>query len=452
MQRNDIVRLAVEGLGADAEGVGKHNGRVVFVPDALPGEEIDALIVKPMKDYAFGKRLKLHNRSADRAEPPCPVYGSCGGCACQHMTYEASLRFKQGQVESCLNRIGGIALPVPLPLGQQPPWRYRNKTTMPVAEQNGEAVAGFYARRSHRVVPTRDCLLSDMASNRVVQTVLTWMHDRAIPAYDETTQSGLVRHVMARCNHREEVMAVLIAASANVPSLDHLVLALRQQVRGLVSVCLCVQDRPDNVILGDTYRTLWGEALLEQRIGGFSFLLSPLSFFQVNTQQAEVLYRQAIELAAPGENDLVADLYSGAGTITLQLARLARHVYGIELSPDATRDARENASKNCVNNVTFLCERAETALPRLVSEGFRPDIVVLDPPRKGAEREVLSAIAAASPRRVVYVSCNPATQARDAKTLASLGYRAAACQPVDLFCQTADVENILLFERGDAMP
>ncbi len=452
MQRNDVVRLRVDGLGSDAQGVGRHQGKVVFVPGALPGEEIDALIVKPMKDYAFGKLLKLHVASPDRVAPPCPVYGPCGGCACQHMTYAASLRFKQNQVANCLSRIGGIELPVPLPLGQEPPWRYRNKTTMPVAQQQGQTVAGFYARRSHRVVPVQDCLLSDESSNRVVQTTLAWMQAHGIAAYDEGTHTGMVRHVMARSNHQGQIMAVLITAQSDVPALDELTALLREKLPGLVSVCWSVQDRPGNVILGDTYETLWGQPLLRQTIGGLTFLLSPLSFFQVNTEQAEMLYRHAIALAAPGKDDLVADLYSGAGTITLPLAQRARHVVGFELSPDATRDARDNARRNGIDNVTFLCERAETALPRLVGEGFRPDIVVLDPPRKGAQREVLSAIAEASPSRIVYVSCNPATQARDARILTEFGYQATACQPVDLFCQTADIENILLLARGDAVP
>ncbi len=451
MRRNDVVRLTVDGLGSDAQGVGRHNGQVVFAPGVLPGEDIDALIVKPMKDYAFGRLLTIHAPSPDRVQPPCPVYGPCGGCACQHMTYEASLRFKQAQVENCLARIGGINVPVAFPLGQTNPWRYRNKTTMPVTELQGQPAAGFYARRSHRVVPVSDCLLSDKGSNQVVQTALAWMRTYNIQAYDETTHKGLVRHIMARSNHRQEIMAVLVTANNAVPALDNLVIMLRENVPGLVSVCISVQDKPGNVILGDSYEVLWGEPLLEQSIGGLTFLLSPLSFFQVNTQQAEVLYQHAIAMAAPSRQDLVADLYSGAGTITLLLAQRARHVYGIELSPDATRDAKENAARNGIRNVTFLCDRAEAALPKLVADGFRPDIVVLDPPRKGAEQDVLQAIAQAAPRRIVYISCNPATQARDAKILDAMGYAPTACQPVDLFCQTADVENILLFER-EAVP
>ncbi len=447
MRRNDVVRLTMDNLGAEAQGVGRHNGQVVFVPGALPGEDIDALIVKPMKGYAFGKLLHIRQESAQRVVPPCPVYGRCGGCACQHMTYEAALRFKQQKVNDCLQRIGGISVPVPQPLGMDTPWRYRNKTTMPVTMQDGQPAAGFFARRSHRVVPVADCLLSDVDSNQAVRTVLAWMQQHNIPAYDESTHTGLVRHVMVRRNHREEHMVVLITAQEHVPALPQLVEALRQRLPRLASVCHNVQDKPDNVILGPAYRTLWGAARLEQDICGISCTLSPLSFFQVNTAQAEALYRQALALAAPQPDDLVADLYSGAGIITLLLARHARQAIGIESSPDATQDAMENAARNGITNVRFLNDLAENALPRLVAEGFRPGIVVLDPPRKGAQEIVLSAIAEAAPRRIVYISCNPATQARDAKTLTELSYQVTACTPVDLFCQTADVENILLLER-----
>jgi 23S rRNA (uracil1939-C5)-methyltransferase len=448
MRRNDIVRITIDSLGSDAQGVGRYNGHVVFVPGALPGEDIDALIVKPMKGYAFGKLLKNHTTSPERVTPPCSAHGRCGGCSCQHMTYEASLRFKQDQVQNCLSRIGGITLPVPLPVAMETPWRYRNKTTMPVTMRDGQPVAGFFARRSHRVVPVEDCLLSDEGSNQAVRTVLAWMQQYNVPAYDEDTHTGLVRHIMVRNNHINERMVVLITAQQEVPKQAQLVDALRAQVPGLVSVCHSVQDNPDNVILGDTYRTLWGLPRLAQNICGISCTLSPLSFFQVNTPQAENLYRLALEMAAPTQQDLVADLYSGAGTITLLLAQHARHAVGIEASPDATRDALDNAMRNGIANVRFINDLAERALPQLVKEGFQPDIVVLDPPRKGADASVLHAIAQAAPRRIVYISCNPATQARDAKILTELSYQATACQPVDLFCQTADVENILLLEHG----
>lgn len=448
MRRNERLRLTVDALGANAEGVCRSQGQVVFVPGALPGEEIDALIVKPLKRYAYGKLLGIRRASPDRVLPPCPAYGPCGGCACQHMAYSASLRFKQGQVADCLKRIGGIDVPVPLPLGLEPPYRYRNKTAMPVCLQpDGQPAAGFYARRSHRVVPVTDCLLSDEGSNRVVQAALRWMRACRIAPYDERTQQGVVRHILARSNHLGELMAVLVTAGGAVPHADALVHTLTQQVPRLVSVCHSIQDRPDNVILGDAYTVLWGAARLAQVICGIQCTLSPLSFFQVNLRQAEALYRHAVALAAPAAGSLVADLYSGTGILTLLLAQRSRHAYGIELSADATRDAAHNASLNGIRNVTHVCERAETALPRLVAEGFRPDIVVLDPPRKGADAAVLAAIMDAAPGRVVYISCNPATQARDAGILTAGGYAATRCQPVDMFCQTADVENILLMER-----
>lgn len=447
MQKNDVIRVDVDGFGADAEGVCRHGGRVVFVPGALPGETIDALIVKVMKGYAYGRLLAVHEESRDRTAPPCPYYPRCGGCSCQHMTYEASLAFKRRQTADCLERIGGIRIDVPAVAGMDHPWRYRNKTVMPLASVNGSAAAGFYMKRSHRLVPVDDCLISKEASSAAVQAVLRWMDAEQVTPYDETSHTGTVRHVMTRVNHRDEVMVLLTVNTAGVPVPGSLISSLREAVPGLVSVCAAVNRQRNNVILPNRYDTLWGAPRLEDTLCGLRYLLSPLSFFQINREMAQVLYSHILDLAAPGPNDRVFDLYSGAGTISLLLAQRAAYVYGVESSPQATEDARHNAQLNGLDNVSFIADTAENALPRLIREGVKPDIIVLDPPRKGAGVTVIDAIAAALPERVVYVSCNPATQARDAARLVSHGYRVTACQGTDMFCQTADIENVLLFER-----
>ena len=293
-------------------------------------------------------------------------------------------------------------------------------------------------------------LIAREEGNQVVAAVRRWMCEWQIAPYDEATHKGIVRHVMMRASRAGEVMAVLVINARTLPREQELIACLREGVPGLVSVCMSVNMRPDNVILGDSYRVLWGQERLRDTLCGNTFLLSPLSFFQVNPEQTERLYRTALDFAQLRGDETVADVYCGAGTITLMLARHVARVTGIEIVPDAIRDAKENARLNGVENAQFYCGAAESILPELVQQGLRPDVIVLDPPRKGADEAVLRAIAVAQPARVVYISCNPATQARDARILCAMGYAAQRCQPVDMFCQTAGVENVMLFERQQA--
>lgn len=447
MQKNEVLTLTVESFSSEAEGVCRHQGQVVFVPGALPGEQIKALIVKTQKTHAFGKLLEVMEASAERRTPPCPYYPRCGGCGTQHMSYEAELQMKRRHVQDALARIGGLDIDVPAVIGMKTPWHYRNKTSQPVTLQNGVPVVGFYERRSHRVIATEECLIAMPQSDKAAGIVTAWMKAWAVAPYDEENHSGLVRNVMTRVNHLGECMVTLIINGETLPHQEELIAALSQGLPGFVSLCVSPNTQRGNTILGSGYRTLWGAQRLKDRLCGFDFLLSPLSFFQINRPQAETLYNKALELSRVKPDDLVIDLYCGAGTISSLFASKCRKVIGIEIVPQAIEDAKENARRNGILNVSFMQGAAETLMPQLAGEGQRPDIIVLDPPRKGAAPEVLAAIIAAAPEKIVYVSCNPATQARDARILCDAGYRAAACQSVDMFCRTPDVENILLFER-----
>lgn len=448
MQKNQVLDLSVASYGAEAEGLCRHDGMVVFVPGALAGERIRAQVLKVQKSHAYGKLLEVVDPSPARVQPPCPYYDACGGCSCQHMDYAEELRFKGNLVKDALHRIGGIELSDLPVLGMSDPWRYRNKSALPVAEVEGEARAGFYRRRSHRIVPVDQCLINNQHSDAVIPIVLSWMKQNGIPAYSEEEHTGLVRHLMTRSNQQGQLMVVLVINGTRLPAADALIDALRAGLPTLRSLYISINQQRTNTILGVDCHLLWGDAHLVDSLCGLNYRLSPLSFFQVNALQAERLYQRALEMAAPTSRDIVMDLYCGAGTISCLFARHSRQVVGIEIVPQAVEDARHNAALNGIDNATFHCAPAETLVPQLVAEGQRPDIVVLDPPRKGAEVAVLQAINQAAPRRIVYISCHPGTQARDARLLREEGWQVTDACAVDMFCKTAGVENILLFERG----
>ena len=442
LKKNDAVTLTVERFGGEM-GIAHLDGMTLFVQDALPGETVTARAQKVEKTHAFLKTLQVLSPSPDRAVPPCPYYAQCGGCVCQHMTYEATLRMKQERVRDALQRIGGVSVDVPPVLGMENPWHYRNKTTLPVGGEKGRPVMGFYAPRSHRIVEIDRCLIAREESNRAAQTVRAWMEKFGVAPYDEATRQGVVRHVMSRVSRAGKIMAVVVAAAPALPHERELTAMVRSALPALHSLYLNINRRGDNVILGAENRLLFGESRLTDTLCGFQYALSPLSFFQVNPVQTEKLYGLALDFAGLTGQETVADLYCGAGTISLLLARKARRVIGIEVVPEAIEDARENARENGVENVEFHAAAAEALLPRLVAQGLRPDVVVLDPPRKGCEETVLNAIAQATPQRVVYVSCDPATLARDLRFLTARGYRAEACQCVDMFCYTGHVETVV---------
>ena len=444
LAKNQCFEMTCDAFGQDAQGVCRHEGMAVFVPGLLPGERALVRIVKPEKRYAFGRVEKLLEKSPSRAEPFCPIYKRCGGCVCQHMTYEASLAFKRRQVQDLLQRVGGLSIEVPPVWGMAHPFGYRNKGAYPVAQTDSAPACGFFAPRSHDLVPLPEngCAIQGEDSARATQAVLSWMRENNIPAYDEQTGRGLVRHIMTRSTTSGELMVVVVTR-ADIPKASRLIELLRAAVPGLCSVCLSVNSRRTNVILGTDIRVLWGKAAMEDTLCGLRFSVSPLSFFQVNPQQTERLYGLALEYADLTGAETVVDAYCGAGTISLLLAQKAKKVIGIEIVPEAIQNANENAARNGIANAEFRVGATEELLPKLVENGLRPDVIVLDPPRKGCDPAVLQAIIAAAPKRVVYVSCGAPTLARDAKLLAEGGYAAEKVQCVDMFCWTGAVETVM---------
>lgn len=453
LHKNQEVHLTVERFGLDATGVCHLGGRVVFVPGALPGEEIAAAITRVEKRHAFARLLRVEQASPDRVPPPCPLVPRCGGCCAQHMRYEATLEYKRQQVADCLSRIGGLSLEVPPTLGAKHPWQYRNKASYPIAGTADGSSIGFYALRSHRIVDlTVPCRIQRPGSDEALRAVWDWMRSHTIAPYDEQSHSGLLRHLVTRCTRAGEVMVILVANGDVLPAQEELLSALRQQVPGLASVVLSVHRAPGNTILGTEMHTLWGASTLWEQQQGLSLRLSPLSFFQVHPEQAEVLYDLALDWAALAPGAVLVDAYSGAGGIALSAAGRAAQVVGLEIVPEAILDAEANAQANGIDNARFIQGAVEDTLPMLLRDGLSPDVLLLDPPRKGAASEVLSAIAAAKIPRLVYISCNPATLARDAGALCQMGYRARKVQPVDMFCWTGAVECVMLLEWKGGTP
>ncbi|MBQ7866792.1 MAG: 23S rRNA (uracil(1939)-C(5))-methyltransferase RlmD [Clostridia bacterium] len=446
IQKNQQIPLHCDRLGSELEGVCSHEGMAVFVPGVLPGEDADVLIVKVQPRYAFGKLLNVTAASADRAEPICPVYDKCGGCSGQHMTYAATLRAKRAQVVDCLARIGGLAIAdsdVPPVIGADDPWHCRNKTAVPVGGTADDPQLGFYRRRSHAIVPIDDCPVSMPGLSEVLAAVREWMQKNRVQPYNELSGKGLLRHVVMRVSRAGQLMVTLVATRDKLPDVPALVALLQKGVPGFCSLHLSVNNERNNVILGRTSRKLFGEDAIYETLLGLTFEIPPLSFFQVNPDQTEKLYQTAIDFAQLNPGDTVVDAYAGAGTISLCMARACGHVIGIEIVPQAIEGAKRNAARNGIENAEFHVAAVEDLLPKLVKEGLRPDVVVLDPPRKGIESAVVDAVLKARPRRVVYVSCHVPTQARDLKLLAEGGYRLEKCQPVDMFCYAGGVENVV---------
>ncbi len=444
--KNQTLSLRCLRLGSELEGICEHEGQTVFVPGALPGEEIEALALKARPAYAFAKLQSVSRPSEDRVQPRCPVYGQCGGCSGQHMRYGLTLDAKRAQVLDCLNRIGGLGLTpadVPPVLGADDPWRCRNKTALPVGGTAEEPKLGFYRKRSHAIVPIRDCEVAMRGLSGVIDAVTDWMRQGRVAPYDELTGKGLLRHVVVRATRDGALMVLLVATRDRLPDIPGLIERLRGQADGFCSLFLSVNQSRTNVILGRGCRKLFGRDALTETLLGLSFEISPLSFFQVNPAQTERLYQCALDFAALSKGDVAVDAYAGAGAIALCMAKRAARVIGIEIVPQAVESAKKNALRNGVANAEFHTAAVEDLLPRLVADGLAPDVVVLDPPRKGVEPPVVEAVLAARPRRVVYVSCHVPTQARDLRLLIAGGYRFERCQPVDMFCYAGGVENVV---------
>ena len=441
LEKGSIYTAVIDGYSSEGLGIARVNGAVVFVPHAVRGEEIDLRITKVMKTSCAGEIVKIHNPSPERMEPECPYAGKCGGCAYRHLTYPEELWAKRQRVQDALTRIGGLELTVEEILGAKNPEHYRNKSQYPVG---ADGSIGFFQARTHKVVPIRRCLIQTEAADRTAQAVGEWMRRYKISAYDETTGKGLVRHVCVRVNRKGESLCCVVVNGNKVPREPELAAYVTAAVPHTVGVLLNSNTRRGNVILGDKYRTLFGRNYLMDTLCGLEFKLSMPSFYQVNRDQAEVLYGKALEFAGLTGNETVLDLYCGIGTITLCLAKAAKRVIGAEIVPPAIRDAKENALRNHIENAEFFCGDAADIAAKLESDGLCPDVVTVDPPRKGLAPEVIASVAAMGPEKVVYVSCDPATLGRDVKIFREFGYEAKRAAAVDMFPGTAHVETVCL--------
>lgn len=444
LKKNQIHTVRIEGYADGGAGVARIGGRVVFVQGALRGETCEILILKVNKNVAFAKVSKLLSPSAHRMTPDCPYYPRCGGCVWRHIEYAEEKQLKRQRVQDALTRIGGSGVQVEDIVGADTVLRYRNKSIWPVSP--GGAV-GFYRARTHEVINAERCLLVHPAAEAAADALREWMGRFDVRGYDETTGEGLIRHLFARNNAKGETLLCVVANAETLPHEAELVSALRGACPDAVGVVLNTNTKKTNVVLGDAYRTLWGGDRLEDTLCGLTFRLSVPSFYQVNHAQCEKLYAKALEFADLAGEETLLDLYCGAGTITLTMARRAKRVIGAEIVPEAIEDAKENAARNGIPNAEFFCGDASAVAVKLAAEGLHPDVVTVDPPRKGLAEDVVQAIADMAPQRVVYVSCDPATLARDVKRFAERGYTAGRACAVDMFPRADHVECVVLMSR-----
>lgn len=444
LEKNRIYRAHIDGYSSEGLGIARIDGQVVFVHGAVRGETCDVLVMKVLKNAAFGKIAALVEPSPARRQPDCPYYGRCGGCDFRHMSYEEELWAKRARVQDALTRIGGAEVTVEEILGAEQPLHYRNKSIYPISPA-GEV--GFYRARSHQVVHVEHCLIQKPEADALAQAVRDYIARFQVEPYNEATGRGLLRHLYVRTSCRGESLACLLVNGPHLPHEQELVDMLRAAAPGVCGVVLGENTRRGNAILGDRYRTLWGRDYLTDTLCGLELRLSVPSFYQVNHDQAQRLYEKALEYAGLTGRELAVDLYCGAGTITQVLARRARHVIGGEIVPEAIRDAEDSARRNGVENVEFLCGDASRLAAELRQRGLRPDVICVDPPRKGLAPDVVEAAASMEPERIVYVSCDPATLARDVARFAPLGYRPVRACAVDLFPGTAHVETVCLLSK-----
>ena len=448
MNKNEIFTAEITGCTSQGFGVAHVEDRAVFVKGAIPGETCQIKLVKITKTAVYGRLEQVLVPSPHRTVPECPHFGLCGGCDFMHMDYALESELKRQRVSDALRRIGGVE-PEPLPMIPAPSTAgYRNKVQFPVAMTKSGPAAGFFRARTHDLIPVTHCHIQPQEAEQVSQAVLGWMEQYHILPYDEATHGGYIRHIFVRkAVVTGQLMVCLVVNSETLPKSRQLVEALRAALPDLTTVVYNVNTRPGNAILGSTYHTLFGQGYIEDRLCGLTFRLSPASFYQVNHHQAQVLYETAISLAGLTGRETVLDLYCGTGTITLAMARDAGQVIGVEVVPQAIEDAQNNARRNGIENARFFCADAGQAAARLAAEGIRPEVITLDPPRKGVSPEVIDALVQMSPQRIVYVSCDPATLARDVKLLTARGYAFSQATAVDLFPRTKHVETVCLLSK-----
>lgn len=473
VKKNQDYIVTIEDLSVEGEGIGKisegelgnENGFPLFIKDTVIGDVAKVRVIKVKKNYGYGRLMEIITPSPNRVKPLCPVARQCGGCTLQCMTYEEQLKFKRRKVENNLRRIGGLKdIEVPMTLGMEKPWRYRNKAQVPFGLDKEGICAGFYAGRTHTIIDSEDCLIAPEINQTIIREIKSFMEEYHVAPYDEERGTGIVRHALIRVGfHTGQILVCLVINAESLPHADQLTERLIK-IQGMTSVCLNINKKKTNVILGEKVVNLFGPGYLEDKIGEVTFQISPQSFFQVNPSQTEVLYKKALEFAGLTGQETVWDLYCGIGTISLFLARSAKKVYGVEIIPAAIEDARGNAARNGLDNTEFFVGKAEEVLPewyekRDSKEERHADVIVVDPPRKGCDSVLLDTITAMHPDRIVYVSCDSATLARDLKYLtekvcnegkeSEYSYQVEKVQPVDMFPWSAHVETVILLSRKD---
>ena len=451
-KKNDMLTVTIEDMGHDGEGIGKVDGYTVFVKDAVIGDTVQAKIMKTKKNYGYARLMEIITPSPDRVEPLCPYARQCGGCQIQALSYEKQLEYKENKIRNNLIRIGGFSedeLPMEPIIGMENPFHYRNKAQFPVGvDKEGNIVTGFYAGRTHSIINNRRCYLGVEVNEKILDIVVDYMEKYHVPAYEESSGKGLVRHVLIRYGfHSKEIMVCLVVNGNRLPASEHLVEELRK-IPGMTSITMNVNRERTNVILGREVKLLWGRAYITDTIGNIKYQISPLSFYQVNPVQTEKLYGKALEFADLSGGETVWDLYCGIGTISLFLAQKAKQVYGVEIVPAAIEDARRNAALNGIKNAEFYVGKAEEVLPeKYEKQGIYADVIVVDPPRKGCEESVLHTMVKMQPKRIVYVSCDSATLARDLKWLCGNGYEIQRIVGCDMFSETVHVETVVLLSQ-----
>lgn len=452
VEKNEYYEVTCSDISHEGVGICKVDNFPIFVPGLLIGETAEIKIIKVKGRMAFGRLITLRSESEERVTPPCPIYQQCGGCQVQHLSQAGQQTMKQARVQQALERIGGFSDITVHPVqAMENPWFYRNKAQVPVKRNaDGQIVAGFYRKHTHDIVPMNDCMIQHKDNNALITRVVELLNEYDISIFDETTEKGNLRHLLVRHGYKtNQQMLVFVTREKKMRHIDFLAEQLQKEFPNLVSVMQNVNPANTNVILGDLTKLVLGQPYIEDIIGDVTFKISALSFFQVNPVQMEVLYKQAADLAGLTGEETVIDVFCGIGTIALYLANKAKHVYGVEIVPQAIEDAQNNAIFNDITNTTFVCEQASTMLSKWHEAEVVADVVVLDPPRKGCDERVLKSLIELAPKKIVYISCDVATQARDAKFLVANGYTTTAAYPIDMFGQTYHIENIMLFEKAE---
>ncbi len=443
-EKNEIYDIEIKDVSSDGNGVGNIDGFVVFVPKTVTGDILKVQIVKVLNSYAFGKVLEIMTPSSERTDVMCPQYEKCGGCSLMHINYNYQLEIKRGIINNALKRIGGFSEEVSEMIPAPSQFRYRNKMIFPIGDENGKPVSGFFRARSHDIIPLDDCLLGGEFNSAVLSAVKEYMTELGVPSYNEATHKGDIRRVFTRYGRISgEIMVIVSATKKTLPNPEVLVKKLLKISPDITSIILNVNSKKTNLVLGDKNITLYGKNTISDTLLGVEYEISPHSFYQVNHAQTENLYNKALEYADISKDDTVMDIYCGIGTISLSASRLAKEVIGVEIVPEAIENAKKNAENNGITNATFYCADAQDIVPKLIKDGISPDIVLIDPPRKGSDEATLSAIASVNPKRIVYVSCNPATLARDMKFLNTFGYSPEKICGVDMFANTNHIETVV---------